>query len=106
MAKCNLWEKSWFLASHYRCKVFCLNPREWDIHFPEILQGRLFLPCFSVSEHVLHAVYNSLHSAAGWLLFILLKSAQVPLLYQALDPPVFPSFHPCVPLEGFQGGWR
>ena len=94
MAQCNLWEKSWFLASHYSCKVFCLNPREWDIHFP------LFLPCFCVSEYILHAIYNSLHSASGWLLFVLPKSAKVPLLCKASWPSSVPLFPPLCPSRG------
>lgn len=100
MALCSLRVKSWFLASHYSCKFFCLNLREWDIHFPEMCKGRLFLCSFWVSKHVLHSLYNSLlHSASGWLLFVPLKSAQVPLLYKPSWPSSVAPFPPRVPLE-------
>ena len=100
MALCNLWVKSWFLASHYSCKFFCLNPREWDIHFPEMCKGRLFLCSFSVSKHVLHSLYNCLlHSAPGWLLFVPPKSSQMPLFYKPSWPSSVPPFPPHAPLE-------
>ena len=104
MAQCNLWEKSWFLASHYSCKVFCLNLGSGTFISLKCIREGFFCPASGSlsTSFIASTVPSILHQVDFYLSFQ--SQPRCLCSVKLLDPPVFPSFHPYVPLEGFPGG--